>query len=51
VDDISVQKCLETQHELDGKHMEVKRAVRKEEIRNAAAGGGGGGGGYDGGYG
>ncbi|KAK9823203.1 hypothetical protein WJX72_001083 [[Myrmecia] bisecta] len=46
-DEMSVEKCLVVSHTLAGKRVELKRAVRKEEM----AAGGDGGYGMDGGYG
>ena len=57
-DEISVEKCLVMQHSLNGKTVELKRAVKKEEMAGGGmygdgsyggAGGGFGGGGYGGG--
>lgn len=48
-DEASVQECLATQHSLNGKEVEVKRAIRKEEMGGAGGAGGGFGGGYGGG--
>ncbi|CAL5229182.1 g12460 [Coccomyxa viridis] len=55
-DEMSVEKCLVKQHTLNGKQVEIKRAVKKEEMGGGTGGsyGGGAGGGYGegaGGYG
>ncbi|EIE22873.1 hypothetical protein COCSUDRAFT_66433 [Coccomyxa subellipsoidea C-169] len=57
-DEMSVEKCLVMQHFLNGKQVEIKRAVKKEEMGGGpgagggmGAGAGGGGGGYVGGAG
>ena len=44
-DEISVEKCLVMQHQLNGRTVELKRAIKKEDM----SGGGGGAGGYGGG--
>ena len=48
-DEMSVEKCLVMQHSLSGKTVELKRAVKKEEM--GGGGGGMGGMGMGGGYG
>lgn len=46
-DEMSVEKCLVMQHSLSGKTVELKRAVKKEEMSGGGGGMGmGGGGGY-----
>ena len=48
-DEMSVEKCLVMQHSLSGKTVELKRAVKKEEMSGGGGMGGmgmGGGGGY-----
>lgn len=47
-DEMSVEKCLVMQHSLSGKTVELKRAVKKEEMSGGGGGsmGMGGGGGY-----
>ena len=51
-DEMSVEKCLVMQHSLSGKTVELKRAVKKEDMSGGGGmmggmgGGGGGGGGY-----
>lgn len=52
-DPVSVQKCLETQHTINGRGVEIKPAVPREEdgFRGGRGGGRGGYGGMGGGYG
>lgn len=51
-DEMSVEKCLVMQHSLSGKTVELKRAVKKEDMSGGGGmmggmgGGGAGGGGY-----
>lgn len=47
-DEISVEKCLVMQHQLGGRTVELKRAIKKEEM---SGGGYGSSGGMAGGYG
>ena len=42
-DEVVVEKCLVMQHQLNGKPVEVKRAIRKEEMGSGGGGGFGGG--------
>lgn len=39
-DEISVEKCLVMQHQLNGRTVELKRAIRKEDMGPPSAGGG-----------
>lgn len=48
---MSVEKCLVMQHSLSGKTVELKRAVKKEEMSGGGGGMGGMGMGGGGGYG
>ena len=50
-DEMSVEKCLVMQHSLSGKTVELKRAVKKEEMSGGGGGMGGMGMGGGGGYG
>ena len=50
-DEMSVEKCLVMQHSLSGKTVELKRAVKKEEMGGGGGGMGGMGMGGGGGYG
>lgn len=51
-DEISVEKCLVMQHQLGGRTVELKRAIKKEEMAPGAFGPGvGATGGYGGGAG
>ena len=43
-DEVSVEKCLVMQHTLNGKPVELKRAIRKEDMAAGGSGGGYGGG-------
>jgi hypothetical protein len=37
-DEVAVEKCLVMQHVLEGKQVEVKRAIRKEDMEGGAGG-------------